>query len=1288
MERERTATGRRGATAFALLLSTVAVLAVAIIVSAAMPTAEAEDGSPTTVTTIGELETALKTGGSITIANDISIKSELEVSNADIDLNGKTLTGNGCSVFKVTGTLTLKNGTITCNGASHVDVITVGSTDNDGILKIEGSVTIGSGHAIKLKGSSKVYVHTGVLLKADVIFSGNGQNDQNVQMLELDSLAKYEGVIKDSGNCSMDFGGYIGGETRTSDYIVANTTCTISYVQGSFGISGTFKGEDNSKQRPITFTDCSVKSTFNNGNGFGLGQKVILTISSKAKFTIGSECTIDKSSSMSVDGTVIVEDKCEFINNGSLSISGSGSLDIKKGGKVICSNDSRSTSVVNNSGKITNCGSLVLENTSFYSSGELTNDGTVVLKGKVIDADSSTTVGEVKVTNRGTVELGGDDSCLVADVKLSISNAADGSKVLIHNVQLETLSVVNSIDGTSDTKTIIEADHFPVMGLTIGSVKIDGNVANDLSGTVSVGDQKKDFTSEDDFYAYRTIKALGNTTVNTTLSLCNGVCFQAGDRSCSESSFMVAGTMTTAFNEISVQINSEVKSLYCSGHLDYVRFTVTGEYRAVGNAPLFDRAVRAENASFDTVDGKIFTTLEKAMVHSERKDGLIWLRGDTQIHDDFRIPEGVQLVVLNSISVDSGKKLTVDGTLSLGYEGWMNNDGNRVPVYGRLVLNNSAGIIINGVLSSRVDSSSDIPNVYDTTEKPLTILGAYYSKIESGNKTIYVSTLSKAIDDVQSAEGKTIDLKGAGSIAIANGELLKVPAECQIHVSKDAKLVVEGGLVATATGSKIISEGSIEVKGKGSVKTIEKLVGRLEAVMNETKEGSVTVYNYVSPDSISGGGTEYEISGEVTISTSIDGDLKLTGSGSSSIVTINADIKSGSLTLANVTIVIESGKEISATFKNSNGSIEIKGTAGDGFSIASNGDTMEIKGEIKDESELVVSSGVTANAITVSKLEVESEGSIRFTGNSIVTELSLDGIMTVESGASLSSEFISIFGSLISHGSVGIKRILVGVQDSIIAPHSLILGAVSSVTGSVAVSEYMVVSPDSDVSGVTGIDGYRTTSYLVEGSEYVTVYAGASSGTEIGIIRCTLDIGDAEWMGWYAGDRTSVDVSHSYVGDYPVVNAIIDYDIYSIVVVADRAVSKVFIDGEQMITNSDGTWSASVAAGPHEISYKLKAGYVGTGVLAVQSGDPGAISVDGMILNVSGDRSESILTLSGFTWVGWVDPEPDPPIPFPIPVPTPSSSDEGVTATDCLLVVLIGIVAIMSIVLAGRMLRR
>lgn len=78
-----------------------------------------------------------------------------------------------------------------------------------------------------------------------------------------------------------------------------------------------------------------------------------------------------------------------------------------------------------------------------------------------------------------------------------------------------------------------------------------------------------------------------------------------------------------------------------------------------------------------------------------------------------------------------------------------------------------------------------------------------------------------------------------------------------------------------------------------------------------------------------------------------------------------------------------------------------------------------------------------------------------------------------------------------------------------------------------------------------------------------------------------------------------------------------------------------------------------------------------------------------MSLTVGGDRSEFALVLSGFTWVGWVDPEPDPPIPFPIPVPTPSSSsDDGVTATDCLLVVLIGIVAIMSIVLAGRMLKR
>lgn len=484
-------------------------------------------------------------------------------------------------------------------------------------------------------------------------------------------------------------------------------------------------------------------------------------------------------------------------------------------------------------------------------------------------------------------------------------------------------------------------------------------------------------------------------------------------------------------------------------------------------------------------------------------------------------------------------------------------------------------------------------------------------------------------------------------------------------------------------GSEISSEGSIEVAG--TIKTIKQLEGTVDAVMYKTTEGSVTVYNYVSPDSVSGG-TEYEISGTVTISTPISGELKFTGT-SGSTVKIDADIKSGSFTLANVTIEIEPGREISATFKDENGTtIKIEGKAGNGFRITSSGSTMEIAGKMEGESELTVSSEITANSVTVSKMEVESGGSIIFRGGSIVTELSVTGTVTVGSGASLKSDLISIFGSLFSSGDVAVERILVGdVLDSIFALRTLTLGAAPTVAGSVAVGKYMVAGPGSDVSGVTGIDRYGKTSYFAQGDEYVTVYAAPSSGTKIGIIG--YHPVDAECMGWYAGDRASVDVSESAVGDHPIVNAIIDYDIYAIAIAADKAVSKVFIDGEPMVKNADGTWSASVAAGSHEVTYRLKIGYSGTGVLASQSGGPGTISVNGTDVEVHGDRSGFILTLSGFSWTGWVEPEPDPPILPPTPVP-PAEKKEGTTAEDCLLVVLIGMIAIMTIVLAGRMLKR
>ena len=165
---------------------------------------------------------------------------------------------------------------------------------------------------------------------------------------------------------------------------------------------------------------------------------------------------------------------------------------------------------------------------------------------------------------------------------------------------------------------------------------------------------------------------------------------------------------------------------------------------------------------------------------------------------------------------------------------------------------------------------------------------------------------------------------------------------------------------------------------------------------------------------------------------------------------------------------------------------------------------------------------------------------------------------------------------------------------------------------------------------------------------------------------------------------TTVAKTEFAIGEAENLYAVIEYEIYHIVLKANEAVDDVFINGNLMskglVMDSTGMYYAytmDIAAGSYTISYTLANGYSGEGVLAVNG-----TAQSGLTFSVSGTPAvgQSYITynmeLSGFEKTGYVPESPDT-----------GSDDSGMGITDYLLIVLVVLIVVMAIIVAMRLMR-
>ena len=385
--------------------------------------------------------------------------------------------------------------------------------------------------------------------------------------------------------------------------------------------------------------------------------------------------------------------------------------------------------------------------------------------------------------------------------------------------------------------------------------------------------------------------------------------------------------------------------------------------------------------------------------------------------------------------------------------------------------------------------------------------------------------------------------------------------------------------------------------------------------------------------------------------------------------------------------------------------------------VVTDDEGMEIAGAVAKMNSTVRSSGLTlaagsATAIAGFDSSVDvtvAAGATLASDGAVFDEIIVDGTVTVAAGKNLTAETMTVNGTGAVNVAVASDTAVAGNADVTTLNLGIAVGDFqkgenlrSAVAGPATVSgpiDFEVAYVlNQAVIDESNLDGMRDTVFNVNGSVWFTAYA-ALAGEPITADKAPVE--NAVLAGWSETDGGDVitipgnsDVAETtfVIGDKDNLYAVVNYDIYVINMRADQnAVSSISIDGNIMQfgmiwdeTVAGGFYygyTAVVSAGSHTISYQLANGYSGNGVLTVNG-----TQQSGLTFTTEGNPADGKTTvtynlqLTGFEKSGYVPDSPDTPS-------TPTSSDDGMTITDYLLIVLVVLIIVMAIIVAMRLMR-
>ena len=1208
--------------------------------------------------------------------------------------------------------ITFSRGSIATSGDVIVD-------DADGTITVTGEATltenfkVGAGMKLILSTGASLAVPEGTKLTIDKGAELELQGTATMAIAPKASLV-VGGAVAFASNAT-------GSITNDGTIVVTDPTASIPETIGGTGsvdtsgaasegtISGSFDTDTTFTQNQVITAVGDV--TLVKGAVFII--KGTLIIPEGINFTVeaGAELIIANSTGkLENNGNLVIESSGRFfadgvtmMNNGGLRITNNAT--VENNGTIDLAIENVSGATANwwamyiQDGKFVNNGTFTVGEDSTLligaqdgaSVGTLENKGDMTLSGEIYVADSTKGI----ILNAGTMTLNGEGYTDFTIYQTSVDGIVDVVKFT--NMDNANPVVVTVSDEKLETKGITYIGGTSTVSIAIGAKDIASGVKIALQTTAQLNDDGKvvvvnglkQYCSEllvSGAVAAETTEDVIETTVVEVIITVSGDNAVIDDLALGED-------VTLAINgalEVSGNV-TVVKDSAIGFGANGASITVTGkvtitEGDIVTPAGITDTKINAAKydvAKTTTTDKlTIYTAFETAVADGAKK---VYIFGAVDVENDVTVPSGV------TVTVNTGATLSIDKDATVKF------------VSGA-ILKNSGTVDVDGVLSFEDKKSGLKPEgniirdvtIEGETSRTYTNL-AYALSIAKEGETVKLTGPVDVKNDITIPAGVTLDTAEQnvtvyenvtvtvdGTLFINGGSFTMRDATAG-STDKDAKIVLNG----TVKSDNVISD-DYEISGAYYAITV-KTDKTYYVQPVETAAPNVATYDV--DDGVSMTIVNYDAENALKI-----GDITLTGKDADNIalVAINGNVIAKSITLDNA--AVRSTAVFNGVITNGVGTVNanVKAMVSSAFTVTSmmvdDVKTLVIGGDIVDLTDddakynLTVAGEVTVDTANIYAMTVD--GKLTVEGlNVTISKLSINGGVVVNGDSKLMSDDIEVFGTLAGAertsdaqaGIIDVTNMYVGISKKTVTGTALLGAAASVTTGDYEIDGLVYVADGSTVSNDV-IGDEKPTLFVVEGKNYMTVYDFTGSKL-ISDVRYKVE--NAKANGWV--DENGKSITGKKIGDVDKVIAKIDYNVYSVVIMANAGVENVSIDGNLLPyyrgilfdTAPVGYQAPNLTAGKHTVTYTLANGYSGTAKLEVNGSVPEGMecTLNGMEFNISGDFEGLTLTLqlTGIEKSGYVPDSPD--------------TNNGMTITDYLLIVLVVLIVVMAIIVAMRMMR-
>ena len=690
---------------------------------------------------------------------------------------------------------------------------------------------------------------------------------------------------------------------------------------------------------------------------------------------------------------------------------------------------------------------------------------------------------------------------------------------------------------------------------------------------------------------------------------------------------------------------------------------------------------------------------------------------------DTTVVDGLELILMNAIMIDEGITVTVeDGAeLSTLYAAL-------IVVDGTLIDYNMDDALVYGTTATpsiAIDAEVKAIDAEETYYKYTTLSNALSTAVDGETIQLFGDVTLK--DNLTIPAGITVD---------TNNCSITVPVNKVLTVDGTLDMVVGGSVIlktALATNTWD-SDGKIIVN---NIVVSPNIVNDATPNAEEVKVAGIyadgTIGDYEDAEFLLAPAVAAENSSAISnatvdAETTYIGDLTFTaGEDNTAILTVNSKFTVGTITIVGYEIIIsnvdsDNDSKADAIFTGkvaaTNGVLDLKSVkpttddtkkiiianvvdedAGtDVLTIAGTPVMVDKDGGVATNAEKNVASiSIASGTVTVDKsaiLDVSNlgftvaegtvldvNGTVKFNKMTITGTANINGVLTSTNGV------LEVLGTLsvkqktaddITEGSVTVTGdVYVGVLKKSVATN-VTAGTATIDAAKINSCNVMYVAAGSSIPEEL-VEEADSIQFVIEDSLYITAYqmnAGSASAT---VEKAPVE--NAKFLGWNDdkgklitdGATNPVAVYSIPFATYDKVTAAIDYNIYTVNIVADNGIGTVAIDGIVLQKNGNTFSASKLVAGEHTLSYELKNGYEGTVKMTVDGK-----AVDGYKFTLSGTDAEDLsidINLSGTTQIEYSTATDS------------GEEDGGMTLVEILLIVLVVLVVILAIIVALRMMR-